>query len=112
MPAASKLSFSNGGLAPDFDQPVTIAKPSATSLINTAVPASPVTNTTKITKFDVKTGALAGSFLIGTRSAPFTGQVVKIGSTTEAYGFFLLPTGLPTVTTSPKLSGKVLLGAP
>ena len=63
-------------------------------------------------KFDVKIGAVTGTFLIGTRPAPWSGQLVKIGAATEAYGFFLLPTGVPTNATSPKLSGRVVLGAP
>ncbi len=42
----------------------------------------------------------------------FSGLLVKIGPTTEAYGYFLLPTGVPYNTTSPKLSGRVVLGGP
>lgn len=112
MQASSVLDFTSGGLAPDFSQPVTIASPSATSLTNTAVPVAPVQNATKITKFDVKKGSITGSFTVGTRTAPWSGQLVKIGGTTQGYGYFLLPTGVPNNATSPKLSGKVVLGAP
>jgi hypothetical protein len=60
----------------------------------------------------------AGSFQINGattalhRPAPFFGQIVKIGATTEGYGYFLLPTATAKITTSPKLSGRVVLGVP
>ena len=46
------------------------------------------------------------------RPAPFEGQIVKIGATTQGYGFFLLPTATPKISTSPKLSGRVVLAVP
>lgn len=112
MPANSELSFSDGGLPSFFTQPVTIANPSATGLTNTATPDTPLVNNTKISKFDVKTGVMSGSFMFGTRTAPFSARIVQTGPLTAAYGYFLLPTGVPNNTTSPKLSGQVLLGAP
>ena len=46
------------------------------------------------------------------RPAPFFGQLVKINGTTQGYGYFLLPTATPKISTSPKLSGRVVLGVP
>ena len=61
------------------------------------------------------TGVFSGSFIIpGTlaRTAPFFGQIVTVGTITQGYGDYLLPT-VPgtgqTVVTSPKLSGTVQL---
>jgi hypothetical protein len=109
MQANSSIYFSEGGITGDFSQLVTIANPKATGLTNTAKPVLPLTNNTRITKFDVKTGLMTGSFQEGTRLAPWSGLLVKIGGTTRAYGYFLLPEGTPT---GPKLSGRVVLGAP
>jgi len=122
----AKLSFTLGGLtiggaAPEFTQFINIVNPSATGLTNTAVITAPITNTTKVTTLTATTGLFAGSFQINgattalNRPAPFFGQIVKIGATTEGYGYFLLPTvPVPpkTVTTSPKQSGRVVLGVP
>ena len=55
---------------------------------------------------------MTGSFQDGTRLAPWNGLLVKIGGVTKGYGYFLLPTGVPDVPKSPKLSGKVVLGVP
>jgi hypothetical protein len=46
------------------------------------------------------------------RPAPFYGQFVTLGDTTQGYGFFLLPTATAKISTSPKLSGRVVLGVP
>ncbi len=117
----AKLNFTLGGLAPEFTQLLNIVNPSATGLTNTAVITAPITNTTKVTTLNAATGAFVGSFQINgaaaalNRPAPFFGQIVKIGATTEGYGYFLLPTvPVPpkTVTTSPKQSGRVVLGLP
>jgi hypothetical protein len=122
MPAASKLTFSDGGLAaPGFTQLVTIANPKPTGLTNTAMPSLPLVNTTSILSFSASSGAFAGSFMIPgattalNRPAPFFGQLVRIGGTTQGYGYFLLPqvpVGTEKVSTAPKLSGRVLLSVP
>ena len=84
----------------------------------TAIPFAPISNTTKMTTFTASSGLFAGSFTInGTttalnRPAPFYGQLVKIGATTQGYGYFLLPTATPKISTSSKLSGRVVLGVP
>ncbi|MEQ1750174.1 MAG: choice-of-anchor Q domain-containing protein, partial [Prosthecobacter sp.] len=114
----AKLSFTLGGLAPEFNQLLNIVNTSATSLTNTAVITAPATNTTKLPTLTAATGLFAGSFQINGataalhRPAPFFGQIVKIGATTEGYGYFLLPTATPKISTSPKLSGRVVLGVP
>jgi hypothetical protein len=121
---AAKLAFTLGGLdtaSLTFNQLIRISSPSATSLNNTATVAaynlatSTNLNKVAITTFTAPTGLFAGSFTLpGTpaRLGPFSGQIVRIigtTTTTQGYGFFLLPTG---TSTSPKLSGKVLLGTP
>ena len=110
MPASSKLTFSDFGFSSSsVDQLVTIANPRPTGLTNTAVPLAPIILSTKITKFDVKTGLMTGSFQEDTRKATWSAQLVKIGSTTEGYGYFLMEDGsTPPV----KLSGRVVLGGP
>jgi len=117
----AKLNVSLGGLdteSKEFTQLLRIASPSATSLANTAIPAAPITNTTKIDIFTANSGLFNGSFTINgaiptlNRPAPFSGQLVKIGATTQGYGFFLLPTANAKISTSPKLSGRVVLGLP
>ena len=82
---------------------------------------APITNTTRLTTMDAAKGFFNGSFQINGataalhRPAPFEGMIVKIGASTQGYGYFLLPT-IPvapkTVTTSPKQSGRVLIGVP
>ncbi|MBL9115344.1 MAG: immunoglobulin domain-containing protein [Verrucomicrobiaceae bacterium] len=110
MPASSKLTFSNFGLSSSsFDQLVTISNPKATGLTNTAVPTPPVALSTKITKFDVKTGIMTGTFQEDTRLATWSAQLVKIGSNTKGYGYSLMDDGPPP---AQKLSGKVVLGPP
>ena len=110
MPATSKLTFSNFGLnIMSSSQLVTITNPRPTGLTNTAVPLAPIILSTKVTKFDVKTGHMTGSFQEDTRKATWSAQLVKIGSTTEGYGYFLMEDGsTPPV----KLSGRVVLGGP
>ena len=117
----ARLSFTLGSLAPDFTQTLNIVNPSATGLTNTAVVTAPITNTTRLTTMDAAKGFFNGSFQINGataalhRPAPFEGMIVKIGASTQGYGYFLLPT-IPvapkTVTTSPKQSGRVLIGVP
>jgi hypothetical protein len=126
----AKLAFTLGGLdlaTPNslaFNQLIRVSNPSTTGLTNTAtvVPfnATTLTNPNKvaITTFTAPTGAFAGNFTLpGTpaRVGPFAGQIVRIidvNTTTQGYGYFLLPTGVPNVTTSPKLSGRVELSPP
>jgi uncharacterized delta-60 repeat protein len=126
----AKLAFTLGGLdlaTPNslaFNQLIRVANPSTTGLTNaaTVVPfnATTLTNSNKVafTSFTAPTGAFAGSFTLpGTpaRVGPFAGQIVRIidvNTTTQGYGYFLLPMGVPNVTTSPKYSGRVELTAP
>ena len=117
----AKLDFTLGGLEPDFTQLLHITNPSATGLTNKGTLTLPLTNATKLTTLDAAKGQFKGSYVINgstvalNRPAPFFGQIVKIGATTQGYGFFLLPSvpvGAQKVTTSPKLSGRVVLGAP
>ena len=128
----AKLGFTLGGLAPDFDQLIRVANPSTTGLTNTATVVAynasgapnPNPNKVAITTFTAPTGLFAGSYIIPgattalNRPAPFFGQIVRVfgpTTTTQGYGHFLLPsvpTGVQTVTTSPKLSGSVELKAP
>jgi hypothetical protein len=112
------LSFALGGLdteGKEFNQALRIANPSPLGSTNTAIPAISVTNTTKVTTFTASTGTFAGSFTLNgvttalNRPAPFFGQLVTINGTTRGYGYFLLPTATSSISTSPKLSGTVLL---
>ena len=119
----AKLSFTLGGLdveGKQFSQLLRIAN-TATGLTNTFTIGTPVTNATKMTLLTASSGLFSGSFTIAAvpatlnRTSPFYGQIVKIGATTQGYGYHLLPTvpmAPKTVATSPKLSGKVVLGVP
>jgi len=121
----AKLAFTEGGLAPDFDQLLRLFNASATGLTNSITIATFATgnnpNKVTMTTFTAPTGLYAGNFTIpGTpvRLAPFFGQIVRVfgtTTTTQGYGYFLLPsvpgTG-QTVTTSPKLSGKARFVVP
>lgn len=114
----AKLDFTLGGLAPEFAQLLHITNPSVTGLTNKGMLTLPLTNTTKLTALDAAKGMFKGSFVINgaskalDRPAPFEGLIVKIGATTQGYGFFLLPTVSTKISTSPKLSGRVVLGEP
>lgn len=115
----AKLAFAEGGLAPDFDQQLRLYNASATGLTNAITIATFASgnnpNKVAMTTFTAPTGLYAGSFTLPStpaRTAPFFGQIVRVfgtSTTTQGYGYFLLPsvpgTG-QTVTTSPKLSGK------
>jgi hypothetical protein len=114
----AKLDFTLGGLAPEFAQLLYISNPSATGLTNKGTLTLPLTNSAKLTTLDAAKGSFTGSFQINgattalNRPAPFEGLIVKIGATTQGYGYFLLPTATPKISTSPKLSGRVILGVP
>lgn len=114
----AKLDFTLGGLAPEFAQLLYISNPSATGLTNKGTLTLPLTNASKLTKLDAAKGRFTGSFVINgatkalNRPALFEGLIVKIGATTQGYGFFLLPTVTAKISTSPKLSGRVVLSVP
>jgi uncharacterized delta-60 repeat protein len=126
----AKLAFTLGGLdlaTPNslaFNQLIRVNNPSTTGLTNTAtvVPFNATTltnpNRVAITTFTAPTGAFAGNFTLpGTpaRNAPFAGQIVRSSGITKGYGYFLLPSvpvAPQTVSTSPRLSGRVELTAP
>lgn len=115
----AKLAFAEGGLTSDFDQLLRLYNASATGLTNAITIATFASgnnpNKVAMPTFTAPTGLYAGSITIpGTvaRPAPFFGQIVRVfgtTTTTQGYGYFLLPsvpgTG-QTITTSPKLSGK------
>ena len=111
------LSFAQGGLTEVFTQTLTIA---ATGLTNKATIGTPLMNA-PLPVIAPATGAFSGSFTIPgataplNRPAPFFGQIVRIGSITQGYGYFLLakvPVGTESVTASPKLSGAVEVRTP
>jgi hypothetical protein len=114
----AKLDFTLGGLAPEFAQLLHVTNPSPTGLTNKGTLTLPLTNSAKLTTLDAAKGSFTGSFLVNgattalNRPAPFEGLIVKIGATTQGYGFFLLPTTTAKISTSPKLSGRVVLGVP
>jgi hypothetical protein len=105
------IEFSAGGLDGDgFDQLFTVLNPSATGVTNKAVVVKDDgtnPNRVKVTKFDAKTGALAGEFWIGTRKAPWFGQLVQTGGEVRGHGFFLLPE--TTGSGAQRLSGLLFL---
>lgn len=112
--------FNLGGLdgeGKEFSQAVHLYNPSTKGTTNAIFVPTPV-NGTRVPSFNSKTGLFSGSFQINgasaalNRPAPFDGMMVKIGATTQGYGFFLLPTATPKISTSPKLSGQMVLGAP
>lgn len=117
----AQLSFTGGGLnteGREFSRLVAVVNPSSTGVTNTATVEAGTINVTLPT-LNASTGAFSGTFTIPgttaatTRAVPFQGQLVTTDGHTEGYGFFLLPalTGA-SVTTSPKLSGRVLFAKP
>jgi hypothetical protein len=115
-PDNALLEFRAGGLddeAMEFDVAVSIANPSLTGTTNTAtVSKNPAANPqlVKITKFDVKTGAVAGEFTLQTappRKTTWQAQLTRSSGIMEARGFFLMPTS--SLTNAPRLSGRVVL---
>jgi len=117
----AKLTFTGGGLnteGREFSRLVAVMNPSSTGVTNTAAVAAGTISVT-LPSLNAATGAFSGTFTIPgatattTRSVPFQGQLVTIDGHTEGYGFFLLPTLTgASVTTSPKLSGRVLFAKP
>ncbi len=105
------LEFIAGGLDGDgFNQLFTVVNPSATGVTNKAVLAKDADanpNRVKVAKFDAKTGALAGEFWLGTRKAPWFGQLVQTGGEVRGHGFFLLPEA--TGSGAQRLSGLLFL---
>ena len=78
----------------------------ATVSKDTAINPQPV----KITKFDVKTGAVAGEFTLQTtppRKTTCQAQIARSSGMMEARGFFLFSTS--SLTNAPRLSGRVVL---
>lgn len=119
----AKMSFSEGGIATlnSFHQPLRFFTKTPQDSVSLFGLLPPLNNSTKLTALDSKKGTFSGSFTINGATAelnlpaPFVGQIVKIGATTEGYGYFLLPkVPVPpeTVATSPKLSGRAVLGVP
>ncbi len=126
----ANLAFSEGTIAgmADFQQPLRIDNPKPTGLTNKAFVApfdlkaalNPNPNKVALPKLDAAKGSFSGSYTLpGThpitgkplnRLAPFFGQIVKIGASTQGYGFFLLPTlPAPAPAIPAKLSGVVEL---
>jgi hypothetical protein len=84
------LSFTNGGLTDAFTQALAM---DVVTTRNTSSITSSV-NSTRLPVICPATGAFKGSItLVGppTRPASFFGQIVKIGSITQDYGYFLIP---------------------
>ena len=116
----AKLVFSAAGADPAFEQLLYLKNPNnVTGTANQAIIA-PNTNSVKMPSLVFATGSFAGSYLLKgatkalDRPVPFFGQVVTTAAGTQGYGFNLLPSvpsGSQTVTTSPKVSGKVELKA-
>jgi hypothetical protein len=121
--ANAKISFSQGGIAKlnSLSQPLRFSTKTPQDTVTVVGVLPPITNSITMTSIDAKQGTFSGSFTINgataalNRRAPYYGLIVKVGATTEGYGYFLLPkVPMPPeiVTTSAKLSGRVLLGAP
>jgi hypothetical protein len=97
---------------------VRITNPSATGLTNTVAINAPALNSTTVTMLAASTGAMSGSFTLAgdtaalNRPAPWFGQIVTSGPAPRGYGYFLLPTATAKISTSPKLSGRVVLALP
>ncbi len=125
----AKLSFTLGGLdveGNEFSQMLRIDNLKPTSLTNTffiapynaAFMPNPNPNRVAMSVLTASTGLFSGSFTMAgaatalNRPAPYFGQIVKIGATTQGCGYFLLPTATAKIATSPKLSGRVVLGVP
>ena len=120
------VAFADGGLAPDFAQALRLTNPSATGQTNTAtfplLSSGNNPNNVSMPVVAPLTGLFSGKFVLPVtpaRTAPYYGLIIRnvtaVSDITRGYGFFLLPsapgTG-ETVSTSPKLSGNLLLTAP
>ncbi|MDB6073395.1 MAG: Immunoglobulin I-set protein, partial [Verrucomicrobiaceae bacterium] len=101
----AKFTFTDGGLTAELTQ---LCNFPATNLIT--FPASNP-NLVKITKaVNLATGIFEGSLTVDGRIATFAG--IAMQGSSQAHGFFNLPGLLPSATTSPILSGKLVLAAP
>lgn len=87
-------------------------------MFNAALNPNPNPNRVTVTVFNAATGWFEGSFTLPgataaqNRVAPFYGQIVNLRTGSSGLGYFLLPqvpVAPQTVTTSPKLSGRVEL---
>ena len=114
------IVFFEGGLGElgVFSQGLRFFTRTPLDAVNRVSVVGPVTNGVRVTSLDSRKGTFGGSFVIPgataalNRSAPFVGQVVKIGAVREAFGYFLLPgvpVGTETVGTVAKRSGKVVI---
>lgn len=126
LPASSsnaKISFSKGGLDTEgleFARTITISNPSVTGSTNIVKvdPIKPLVTLSNLvsTSYGGFTGTLTlpSTSSTAARTVIFQGQIVTVGSLSKGYGFFLLPQpplGKQTLSTSPKLSGQILLEA-
>jgi hypothetical protein len=102
----AQFNFTQGGLSLAITQPVNFP---ATNVITVPLPNA---NTVKVTSLDLTTGIFLGSFVVpavpttNTRTAAFAGILLQ--GSHQGIGHFNLAT-LPTPTTSPLLSGRVVL---
>jgi uncharacterized delta-60 repeat protein len=114
----ASLVFGSTSASPAFNQLLRIINPNnTTGTTNTATISLPNINIVTLPTLTFATGDFKGSFILpGTslatnRTAPFVGQLVRTGGTIQGYGYYLMPTGTPT-TTSTKVSGSVELKTP
>ncbi|MBB5038807.1 choice-of-anchor D domain-containing protein [Prosthecobacter dejongeii] len=117
-PQNAELRFQYGGLAAEETLAVTLSNPSAKGVTQKAVVLAGENATATLPKVDATTGLFNGELSLPgpvkalDRKVAFMGQLVRIGTETRGYGFFLLPQ-LPaegeTLKTAPQLSGQVIL---
>ena len=114
----ARLVFGGTSANAAFNQLLRIINPNnTTGTTNTATISLPNTNSVALPTLTFATGDFKGSFVLpGTtlatnRIAPFFGQLVRTGGTIKGYGYYLMPTGTPT-TTSTRVSGSVELKTP
>ena len=117
-PQNAELRFQYGGLAAEETLSVTLSNPSAKGVTQKAVVLAGENATATLPKVDATTGLFNGELSRPgpvkalDRKVAFMGQLVRIGTDTLGYGFFLLPQ-LPaegeTLKTTPQLSGQVIL---
>ncbi|HAL72182.1 MAG TPA: hypothetical protein DCP71_10460 [Verrucomicrobiales bacterium] len=117
-PQNAELRFQYGGLTTEEALSVTVSNPSAKGVTQKAVVLAGENATATLPKVDATTGLFSGEFSLPgpvkalNRKVAFLGQLVRIGTDTRGYGFFLLPqlpAGGETLKTAPQLSGQVIL---